>query len=181
MSLFPRFVCLSLLLLLGPGIPPTGQAAGPGEYQVKAAFLYHFANFVSWPTSTFEATDGQLRICLIGDDPFGQILDRTFANKSVGEHAFDIRRNPPTTDLLHCHMLYVPDTELSSFSKMRQHLTKGEVLAIGETREFLEQGGMVQFFMKDSKVKFAVNPDAINETKLTVSSKLLRLATIVSP
>ena len=177
-----RFVCLTIFLLVDlAGIPHTGQAAGPGEYQVKAAFLYHFANFVSWPASSFESTEGKLRICLVGEDPFGQILDTTLANKSVGDHAFDIRRNPPKTTLRHCHMLYLPNSERWSFSMLQHHIADSDVLAIGETITFLEHGGMVQFFIKDQKVQFAVNPDAINQTNLKVSSKLLRLATIFSP
>ena len=161
--------------------PAICRAQAAGEYQVKAAFFYHFANFVDWPASTFEATKGHLRICVMGKDPFGKLLDATLSNKSVRDHLFEIHRNPPINQLQHCHLLYFPASASSKLQALRHHVAKENVLTVGETQDFMRQGGMVQFFLDNQKIRFAINTDVVNKTKLKVSSKLLRLAKIYNP
>jgi hypothetical protein len=178
----PRFLFLLLMalfsLIWNPG---TSRAEAFEEYHIKAAFLYHFSNFVDWPASTFEATKGHLRICVMGKDPFGQSLDATLANKSVRDHPFEIRRNPPTTELQHCHLLYLPASASSQIRALRHQVAKENVLTVGETLDFMRQGGMVQLFVDNQKIRFAVNTDVVNQANLKVSSKLLRLANIYTP
>ena len=169
-------IAVSLICQLG-----ISRAETTGEYQVKAAFFYHFANFVDWPASTFTATKGHLRICVMGQDPFGPILDATLSKKSVRDHPFEILRNPPTSQLRHCHVLYLPASASSQLRALRLHVTEEDVLTVGETLEFMKHGGMVQFFLNNQKVQFAVNTDVVNQTQLKVSSKLLRLAKIYTP
>lgn len=172
---------LTLLIISFAWNPGVSHADGPGEYEVKGAFLYHFANFVRWPESTFKTTDGHLRVCILGKDPFGHILEETLEKKTVKDHPFEIHRNPSKTELQHCHMLYFAASESPQMKTLHHHIAKGEVLTFGEDLEFMRQGGMVQFFVKDQKVQFAINPEVVNQTQLKVSSKLLRLAEIVSP
>jgi len=177
-----RFLMVFLLIVVSfIGQPGLNRAETAGEYQVKAAFFYHFANFVDWPHSTFAATKGHLRICVMGQDPFGPTLDATLSKKSVRDHPFEILRNPPTSQLQHCHVLYLPASASSQIHALRPHVAKGDVLTVGETLAFMKQGGMVQFFLDDQKIQFAVNTDAVNQTQLKVSSKLLRLAKIYRP
>lgn len=182
MSPSSRLLLSIIVLLLSLGLfSGTSQAESPDEYQVKGAFLYHFANFVVWPESTFEPTDGHLRICILGKDPFGQILDDNLESKKAAGHPFQIRRNPSKQDIQYCHMLYVTNSRPATLQELSRQKNKGNVLTIGEARKFIQQGGMVQFFVDNQKVRFAVNPDAVKQTELAMSSKLLRLAKIVSP
>ena len=177
-----RFLVWFPLIVVGlSGQPGLTQAETAGEYQVKAAFFYHFANFVDWPHSTFTATKGHFRICVMGQDPFGPTLEATLSKKSVRDHPFEILRNPPSSQLQHCHMLYLPASATSHILTLRPHIAKEDVLTVGETLDFMKQGGMVQFFLDDQKVQFAVNTDVVDQTQLKFSSKLLRLAKIYKP
>ncbi len=151
------------------------------EYQIKAAFFYHFANFVDWPTSTFKNTKGNLRICVMGENALGKLLETTLSKKSVRNHPFEIRRNPPTPQLPDCHLLYLSASASSKLLALGHRMAKEDVLTVGETHEFMQQGGMVQFFVDNQKVRFAINTEVVNQTNLQVSSKLLRLAKIYSP
>lgn len=177
------FVFLAIAITLSNLIwnPGYSQADGPKEYQVKAAFLYHFATFVDWPSSTFKDTKGHLRICIVGKDPFGESLDATLRAKRIGEHPLEIHRNPRQSTLRLCHVLYVTASRSSQLMTYHQQHGNANVLTVGENDTFMQHGGMIKFFMDDQKVRFAINPDAINKTNLKVSSKLLRLAKIVSP
>ncbi len=117
----------------------------------------------------------------MGKDPFGQSLDVTLANKSVRDHPLEIRRNPPTTELQHCHLLFLPASVSSHIRAIRHQAAKENVLTIGETLDFMMQGGMIQLFVDKRKIRFAVNTDVVNQTNLKISSKLLRLAKIYTP
>ncbi len=161
--------------------PERSQAEAPREYQVKAAFLYHFATFVDWPSSTFKDTKDHLRICIVGKDPFGENLEATLRAKKIGEHPLEIHRNPRQSTLKLCHVLYVTASRSSQLRTYHQQHGNANVLTVGENDTFMQHGGMIKFFMDDHKVRFAINPDAINKTKLKVSSKLLRLAKIITP
>ena len=161
--------------------PGTIRAEALNEYHIKAEFLYHFSKFVDWPASTFKVTNGHLRICVLGKDPFGPSLDAALANKSVRDHPFEIRRNPPTTELQRCHLLFLPASVSSQIREIRHQVAKENVLTVGETLDFMKQGGMVQLFFDNQKIRFAVNTDVVDQTNLEVSSKLLRLAKIYTP
>ncbi len=163
------------------GISAISRAEVVEEYKIKAAFFYHFANFVDWPTSTFEATNEHLRICVMGTDPFGQTLDDMLSKKSVRNHPFEILRNPPTTQLQYCHVLYLPASASSKLQGLRHRVEDEDVLTVGETLDFMRLGGMVQFFIDNQKIRFAINTKAVNQSNLKVSSKLLRLAKIYTP
>jgi hypothetical protein len=163
------------------GIPGICQSGTAGEYQVKAAFMYHFATFVEWPSSTFTDTKGYLRICILGNDPFGKSLDATFRTKKIDNHKFEIHRNPSKAELSHCHLLYLTASQSTQLRSFRKQLSKANVLTVGENDTFIRQGGMIKFFIENQKIRFAINPDAINQTNLKVSSKLLRLAKIITP
>ena len=173
--------CLLLLALESlVGDPARSQSEAQGGYSVKAAFLYHFANFLVWPASTFQTTNNRLWLCILGKDPFGHTLEKTLEKKTLRDHAFDIHRNPSRMDLQHCHMLYLASAESPQMETLHHHIAKRDVLTVGEDLEFMRLGGMVRFFVQDQKVQFPINPDVTHQTKLKVSSKLLRLAKIVS-
>ena len=161
--------------------PGESQADSPGEYQVKGAFLYHFATFVDWPSSSFNDTNGQFLICIMGKDPFGKHLDSTLREKKIHAYPLEIHRNPRKATLRHCHMLYITASQSSKLNIYLQQYGNANVLTVGENDTFLQNGGMIKFYIENQKVRFAINPKAISTTNLKVSSKLLRLAKIISP
>ena len=162
-------------------LPIASQAEGPREDQVKAAFFYHFANFVEWPETTFNTTNGQLRICVLGDTRFDQSLETTLSHKKIGDHLFEIRRNPPNAEIQHCHMLYVSNSVKAPIQTILRNIDQKDVLTVGETLDFIKHGGMVHFFVEKQKMRFVINTHAIKHSNLKVSSKLLRLAKTYSP
>lgn len=174
---------LAIIIAFGSLIwlPAHSHADGPKESQVKVVFLYHFAAFVNWPPATYKNTNGHLRICIMGKDPFGESLDATLREKKIGNHPLEIFRNPSTASLKHCHILYMTESQSSQLKTYRQRYGITNVLTVGENDSFIQHGGMIKFFLDDQKVRFAINPDAISKTNLKVSSKLLRLAKIISP
>ena len=85
---------LGATILIG-GRPALGAEASPGalsDYQVKAAYLYYFSTFVDWPAEAFAQTGNELVIGVLGEDPFGGILDDTLRGKSVNNRRIVVRR-----------------------------------------------------------------------------------------
>jgi hypothetical protein len=154
-------------------------ALGPSEYQLKAVFLFNFAQFVEWPATAFEGPDDTLSICLVGHDPFGAELDAVMQGEQIGGRAISIHRYPNAASLDGCHLLYVSQPE----NELRQTLqtVKGApVLTVGETEAFTAFGGMIRFVMEGNKVRLLVNPKPADEAHLRLSSKLLRSSQIVA-
>src|SRR5262245_8768724 len=88
----------------------TGQT--PGEYSVKAAFLLNFARYTEWPATAFSSSTTPLVLCIVGDDPFGQVLD-TVEGKPVRGRPIRIERNMAAAGMRSCHIAFISDSERS--------------------------------------------------------------------
>lgn len=159
-----------------------GRVARAGEapeYQVKAAFLYNFAKFVDWPAAAFASENSPFVIGVLGDDPFGSVLDKTVDNKSVHERKIVVRRYKKVDEAKACHILFISRSEKKQVAKDLERLDKSSTLTVGDMEQFLQQGGMVNFIIEDKKVRLEINPDAAERANLKISSKLLQVAHIV--
>jgi hypothetical protein len=172
----------SLLLHVGSsGIPARAAAdiSGPGEYQIKAVYLFNFANFVTWPASVFSAGDA-FRICVLGDDPFKQGLDLAVENEKIEGRKVEIIRTHDLDKISQCQIVYVSDSERWRLSRVLEQVKQKPVLTVSDTKDFAAQGGMVEFLTRSNQVRFAISPAIVEQAGLKASANLLRLATIVS-
>jgi hypothetical protein len=168
---------LAILLVAGalrPQEPPTV------EYQVKAAFLYNFAKFIEWPPEAFPNEKSPITFCVHGFDPFGTTLDEAIRGKSVNNRQFLARRTTEYPELKSCQLVFVSEKQDKHLGEILSSVKGVSVLLVGESAEFAERGGTVQFFLENNKLRFAVNVDAAKRARLQISSKLLALAKIVS-
>jgi len=152
----------------------------PLEYEVKAAFLFNFAKFVEWPPDAFREHD-PLTICIFGEDPFGAVLDGTLAGETLAGRPLQARRTDRPGELRSCQIVFIGQAERERVPEVLASLRGANVLTVGESDRFAEQGGMVRFFVEANRVRFEVNLDALERTRLVVSSKLLRVARVVRP
>jgi hypothetical protein len=174
-----RLVCLVTVISLG-GVPQSlGQSGGISEYDVKAIFLYNFAKFVEWPANAFPDAKAPITVCIFGDDPFGSTLDDIVRGKTINDRGLTIRRIRKPEDTRGCQILFVSNTEDRRLSAILASVSGSSVLVIGDSEDFADLGGGIQFFLEDTKVHFAINVDAIQRAHLSVSAKLLALAKIV--
>lgn len=163
--------------LLGAALGAQGQEAPPTEYQVKAAFLYNFGRFVEWPQSAAPAS--AFTICVLGKDPFGKALDKLIQGKSLQGRKLAARRLERVEDAGDCRILFISPSEDARLTQILAGLRGRSVLTVGEAKRFAERGGMINFRLEAGRVRFEINPEAAAQAGLTISSQLLRLATIV--
>jgi hypothetical protein len=181
MALLVRRVSVPALFLVL--ILATPSAAGTKlthEYDLKAAFIFHFAQFVQWPTEALpERTP--LTIGILGEDPFGKSLDEIVANEAVGGHKLLVRRFQDVNQVDSCHILFISLSESSRLDQVLSHLNRRSILTVGESKDFAQRSGMIGFVISEKRLRLAVNLAAANAAKLTISSKLLRQSQIVGP
>ena len=165
---------IAVLLVLASSATARG---GPTEYEVKAAFLYNFAKFVEWPASAFTATNNALVVGVLGDDPFGEALDRIAKNKSAQGRRIDVRRFRSVADVSdQCHILFVSPSLARDLPRILQGLHGEPILTVSDIAGFLDHGGTINLVMEQRRVRFAVNLKAANQAGLKMSSQLLKIA-----
>jgi hypothetical protein len=170
---------LATLLALAGATPTWAQASPSVEYQVKAAFLLNFAKFVEWPPEVFRREKPAIILCVFRHNPFGSALDEIIRGKTINNREVLARRISEMPDLKSCQLVFVSDREDGLLSEILNSLKGASALVVGESEGFAERGGGVQFFLEENKLRFAINVDAVQTARLTVSSKLLALARIV--
>ena len=169
---------LVLWLLLAATASPA-QTVPTKEYQVKAVFLYNFAQFVEWPTNAFSDPHAPLVIGILGDDPFGPFLDDTVRGEAVSDHPLVVRRYHDIDEIKDCHILFISRSEAGAFGQILAGLQGRNLLTVGDSPGFAKLGGVVRF-VTDKTIKLRINLDAAKAADLTISSKLLRPAEIVA-
>lgn len=177
-----------VLSLLASGQAQLAQAAESKEYQIKAAFLYNFIQFVDWPKEKAADSNQPIIIGIIGRDPFGNVFE-SLKNKKIKGKSVVIRRvktfeelkkngelEDKINELKKFHVLFICSSENKNLKQIIDPIKTDNILTVGETGNFLENGGIINFVLEEKKVRFEINLDAANTSNLKISSQLLRLA-----
>jgi hypothetical protein len=168
------------LLAFASGTRGAAPASPANEYGLKAVFLYNFAQFVEWPARAFADRTTPLTIGVLGDDPFGGYLDELVRGEHVAGHPITVRRYREPEEIGDCHILFVCGSEANRLAKIIATLQRRSILTVGDAENFSRAGGMVRFVTESGKIRMRINVDAARESGLTISSKILRAATIVT-
>lgn len=158
-------------------VPAQGNPSS--EYQVKAAFLFHFAQFVEWPPDAYKSATSPLTYCTVGADPFRGALDATLNTKTINGRQVHVLHFEHSQEAQGCQILFIGTTEKKYISATVASLKGAPVLTVGEAEHFAEDGGMIGFFLEDNKVRFEINLEATEHAKLKISARLLALAKTV--
>ena len=165
-------------LLFHPA-PTAAQNDDNPEYRVKLAFLYNFAQFVQWPSEAFQNPTAPLNICVAGPDPFQDEMEQSLRGRTAGGHPIAIKRLKSDDDPRACHMVFVRASERRLAAKILASLKGSSTLTVGESKGFVNMGGVINLTLDENKLRFEINLDAATQTRLKISSKLLALAKIV--
>lgn len=152
------------------------------EYQIKAAFIFNFTQFVEWPTNSFTNTTAPLTIGIVGNDPFGSTLDDIVRGETINGHPLVVRRFRRHDEIkeTECHILFIAQSEMGRVREILENVKSQSILTVGETEGFAKSGGIIRFVTENKKTRLRMNADAAKEAKLQISAKLLRLAEIVT-
>ncbi|HTA29308.1 MAG TPA: YfiR family protein [Candidatus Cybelea sp.] len=173
-------IAWSVCLGLWTGVCQLARADGAlTEYQVKALFLLNFIKYVDWPANSFADSNAPITIGICGESKLREALNAAVAGKSVGGRAIVIRQVESTDDFRPCHILFISD---AASSRMRACLEKASafpILTVGEGAAFAQNGGMINFVLKNGNVRLEIDLSAARKAGLTISSRLLAVADVV--
>lgn len=164
-----------LLLFL---FPASLYAAPHTKYEVEAAFVHNIAKFVEWPTSV--SAKGALRLCVLGQGPFGEAAENLLKDKQVGGRGWKVIPVSARVNLNECNVLFIGTGAKDELLHLLDDIKDSPVLTVGDTEGYAGKGVMVNFYNEQNKVRFEVNNDAAVRSGLRISSHLLKLARIVA-
>lgn len=155
------------------------QQPKPSEYQVKATYLYNFGRFVRWPDVAAPGKGDSFPVCVIGQDPFGAILDSTLGGEALDGKPVVLRRISKPHDAGECRILFISSTEEKRLKEILTALDESGVLTVSDMPGFTRRGGMIQFVLEGDRVRFEINLASAESAKLVLSSELLKVAASV--
>ncbi len=143
--------------------------------------MFNFAQFVEWPETAFPAAETPLVIGVLGEDPFGPYLDETVRGEKVNNRPLVVERYRRVEEVKICHILFISRSETDRLEKIFASLKGRNILMVGDSDHFCGKGGTIRFVTEKNKTRLRVNLAAAKAANLTISSKLLRPAEIVTP
>ena len=155
-----------------------GQLEPKGEYALKAVFLYNFCRFIEWPKPVFASPNEPIIIGVVGEDPFGSLLNEAVRGETSRGRAIRIEHYAKAEALGKCHLLFVSHSEAARTETILGAVRGKSVVTVGETDAFLDRGGMIALTTDKNRVRLHINPSLLRAASLDVSSKLLRVAEV---
>ncbi len=150
-------------------------AGGAPDVAVKAAYLYKFAPFVTWPDS---AATGPFMVCVVGDDPFGDQIDRAVDGQTLGPRPIQVKHVETIGPKSDCDIAYLGGSRAQSVTEALHAVRGAPVLTVTDEGD---PPGIIAFAIVDGHVRFRIDEVQAQENGLVVSSKLLSLAVAVRP
>ena len=165
-------ILLALAVARWPGRVALAQDVT--EPALKAAFIYNFARFTTWPPD-LPATDSFV-ICVLGDTAVGDALERAVAGRQLMDRPITITRATPATPKRTCRILYVSGVPVRQAADVVAELRDTPVLTISNLEGFASAGGMTQFFFEHGQLRFRIHLESAKRAGLQISSRLLVMA-----
>ena len=177
-----RLAAIALTLCLGMFAPCWTQAdtANYTPYQRKALILFKFAQFTQWPKQAFPDENSPFVFGILGKDPFGPYLAETIVGENLSKHPLVIQHFTNVDEVSNCQILFINVDDKSKLKAILEKLKGKNILTISDANGFAKLGGIARLYTKDDKINIQINLEAAKEENLVISSKLLKLAEIVT-
>ena len=171
LSLGPIAVAVAALVLL---LRPEAVAQDVTEPALKAAFIYNFARFTTWPADA--ASADSFAICVLGDTAVADALEHAVTGRQLKERPISVSRVTPAASKRGCQILYVSGVPVRQAADVVGELRDAPVLTISNLDGFAAAGGMTQFFFEHGQLRFRIHLESAKRAGLQISSRLLVMA-----
>lgn len=158
-----------------PQVPIIAQTSKPTEYDVEAAYLCQIPKFAQWPV-TASTTGKTFPICIIGPNPFGRALEEDAQGEQIQGLRLEIRTVASAREAGDCRILFMGSTAMDGVAGILAALRGAPILTVSDMPDFTSRGGIIQFVLIDSRVRFRINLDNAERAGITLSSQLLKVA-----
>jgi hypothetical protein len=149
-------------------------------YELEAAYLVHFLEFVDWPAKAFADKKSPYVIGVLGEDPFGDRLAKLISGRRFNGREVVLKRfggfDPEEGETLRgCHILFVAASEKDRLPAILKEVRYAPILTVSEIDKFPLFGGVLAFDQEGRKIRLYVNPKAVKNAQLQFSARLLQV------
>ncbi|MFO0949275.1 MAG: YfiR family protein [Planctomycetota bacterium] len=161
-------------------LPVTAQEFLDREYKIKAAIIYHLAEYTEWPADAFSSGSGEFVIGVIGVNPFGRNLDLIAEKKRLKGRRVALRsfKSAKERDITGAHLLILPAAEAGQLADLLKTTADKPILVVAESPGFAEKGVEVNLLLANNKTVIEINLEAAKRAGLSFSAQLLKLKTV---
>lgn len=180
----PHVAALLLALLLcgclGSHTPAQEHVTCVPEHQLKAAYLYNFVKFVTWPKEALGGPHTPITIGFLDIEAFGNALDLIRGRTAQGR-PIRLKPCPGIEDIAGCHVLYTNSSDRRFVRRVLEAMKGKPVLTVGRSADLLACGGIVSLAEEDDRLRIRINNAQAERAGLKISALLLQVATVVTP
>lgn len=176
-------VCFILLALPARTAEPAYSRTNdgiPGEFELKAIYLYNFLQFVQWPADKCRQHGTRIHeIAVLGDSPLNdilKILKKTLREKNKDLELTFLGPYRPGMDLSSCCLLFINEGELAHLPKILAGLAGKAVLTVTDGVTDRNHDVMITLVSQQNKIRWTVNRRPVQESGLQLSAKVLDIA-----
>jgi hypothetical protein len=164
----------SLMLVILSVLLRNANAENNQEYAVRAGLTANFARFTSWPNDVGK----DITLCLAGDPALEEAF-LSLSGKAIGDKTLQIRYLSRFNNLAECQLLYISELDKNKLLFLFNEIKSLPILTLGENDFFIKNGGMVSIQIIDGKVSLSINLKATKKSSLSISARVLKLATVI--
>ena len=165
-----------LALCIGSGETFPAATSAQRDVALSAAFVFNFAKFTEWPGLPAGAP---IVACVYGDDGIAAALTDTVRGQNISGHAIDVRSVKDDGEFRSCQLLFVGAAEARRSQTALAGISALPVLTVSDAAGFSKTGGIIEIYVEDGHMRFAINVKAVERSGLHISPRLLGLAKIV--
>lgn len=158
---------------------PLSFSADFADHEIKAVFLFNFANFVRWPDEAFVDESSPFVFCAGNpQSPTIDVLNKVIQGENINGHQLILKAPFNPAALTDCHILFLEDADIAEYQHQLPGLATRGILTVSDTNNFVSSGGLIELIPNKSRIQPTINISQLEQSTLKVSSTLLRLAKI---
>jgi len=174
---FAAFILALACLTISRPAQAAGSTGPEREYELKAAVLYHIMEYVEWPKESLPDQSGTIQIGLLGNIPFAAALE-VLNGKPLQGRKVVVKKLDKPQDAGECQVIFISSSEKGRVSEIVSELKTRPILTVSEVEGFAERGGIVNLVAVQNRINMEINREAAKQSRLTISSQLLKLAKV---
>ncbi len=165
-----------LIILLGIVLMPMLVEAQVAKY--KAMFTLNFIRYIGWPEA---AKQGDFVVGVVRDKELADWLRDQSAGKKFGFQDVVIKEFRSAEEVVDCQVVYVSaNINYSKFASTISSKVKNETLIVTESEGATQNGSMINFVVRDEKLKFELHKANAAKSGIQFSSKLETMSNAIN-
>jgi len=142
------------------------------EQDLQAVFIGRFAKFIEWPSQAQEA----FHITIVGQNPFGNLLSKLYANKKIHGKPVKIRHIENISQIGQPQLLFITVKDKQKLKQILEYAQQNAILTVSDQRGFTDRGGIIQLSFINQKPYLIINNAIAKRSRITIKAQLLAIA-----